>query len=167
MHFGIIANKNAGEHRVILAPYEVEELVAHGHQVTVDKGVGERARFTDHDYELAGATIAYSREEAWMRPDMLLRICAPLMDELELMRPGQMFGAYIEMPFIPQATRQAYTAKGVTLLALEEMLDETGRWPLLAPLSMICGRMLPQIAARYLETSEGGRGKLIMGVPGV
>jgi len=47
------------------------------------------------------------------------------------------------------------------------MLDANGHWPLLSPLSMICGRMLPQIAARYLETFEGGRGKLIMGVPGV
>ena len=38
---------------------------------------------------------------------------------------------------------------------------------LLAPLSIICGRMIPQIAARYLETFEGGRGKLLMGAPGV
>jgi alanine dehydrogenase len=77
------------------------------------------------------------------------------------------FGAYVELPFIPRRTREAYGESGVSLLAFEEMVDESGRWPLLAPLSIICGRMLPQIAARYLETFEGGRGKLIMGALGV
>jgi len=167
MHFGIVANKKADEHRVILAPYEVEELVSRGHQVTIEKGVGERARFTDNDYENGGAKIAYSKDEAWMRPDLIIRICPPSIDELELMREGQIFAGYVEMPFIPQSTRKAYSEKKITLLALEEMTDDGGAWPILAPLSMICGMMLPQVAARYLETSEGGRGKLIMGVPGV
>lgn len=167
MHFGIVANRHADEHRVIIAPYEVEELVCHGHQVTVQQGVGERAMFSDQDFEQAGAQIAYSEEEAWLRPDILLRFRPPEIAELELMRTGQIFGGYIEMPFIPESTRKAYVQKGLSLLALEEMIDDVGRWPLLAPLSMICGRMLPQIAARCLETDEGGRGKLIMGVPGV
>jgi alanine dehydrogenase len=68
---------------------------------------------------------------------------------------------------IPRPVREAYTKQKLTILALEEMMDDSDRWPLLAPLSMIAGRMLPQIAARYLETFEGGRGKLLMGVPGV
>ena len=167
MHFGIVSNIKADEHRVILAPYEVEELVSRGHQVTIEKGVGERARFSDSDYEQGGATVAYSKEEAWMRPDVILRICPPTIEELDLMREGQIFAGYVEMPFLPQSTRKAYVEKKLTLLALEEMADDGGSWPILAPLSMICGRMLPQVAARYLETSEGGRGKLIMGVPGV
>ncbi|MBN2081180.1 alanine dehydrogenase [bacterium] len=167
MHFGIVADQNPLEHRVVLSPYGVEELVARGHQVTVEKGAGERARFSDADYQRCGATTAYSREEAWIRPDILLRLKPPVPEEVELMRDGQIFAGYIELPQITRQLREKYTKHNLTILALEEMLDERGRWPLLAPLSMICGRMLPQIAARYLETFEGGRGKLIMGVPGV
>jgi len=135
--------------------------------VTVESGAGELARFSDADYEHYGASIAYSREEAWLRPDMLLRFHPPDLAEVELMREDQIFGGYLEAPLIPKRTREAYARRKLTILALEEMVDVQGRWPLLAPLSMICGRMLPQIAARYLETFEGGRGKLLMGVPGV
>lgn len=167
MHFGIITDHNPNEHRVVLSPYAVEELIGAGHQVTIEKGAGERARFSDANYERYGATIAYSQEEAWMRPDMVLRFRPPKLEETELMREGQTFAGYVELPLITRATREAYSRKKLNMLALEEMVDDHERWPLLAPLSMIAGRMLPQIAARYLETFEGGRGKLLMGVPGV
>jgi alanine dehydrogenase len=165
--FGIVADDNPQEHRVVLSPYGVEELIDHGHQVIVEMGAGERAQFTDADYQRSGATIAYSRDEAWIRPEMLLRVRPPSVEEVRLMREQQLFGGYVELPLIPKPTRKAYTDAKLTILALEEMIDEAGRWPLLAPLSMIAGRMLPQIAARCLETFEGGRGKLITGVPGV
>lgn len=167
MHFGIVADNNAQEHRVVLAPYGVEELVSSGHQVTIERGAGQRAQFTDEDYTRCGAQIAYSREEAWIRPDMLLRIRPPAIDETPLMREGQMFGGYTELPLLPVNLRQTYIERKLTLLSFEEVIDDAGRWPLLAPLSIICGRMVPQIAAHYLETFEGGRGKLLMGAPGV
>ena len=167
MHFGIVADDHPHEHRVPLAPYGVEELVSHGHQVTIERGAGNRAQFSDEDYEKKGATIAFGREEAWLRPDMLLRVRPPDVEEVAMMRRGQVFGGYAEWPFIPAATREAYVTQGISVLAFEEVIDKNDRWPLLAPLSIICGRMLPQIAARYLETFEGGRGKLLMGAAGV
>lgn len=167
MRFGIVVDEDPQEHRVPLAPYGVEELVEHGHEVTVESSVGERAQFSDKDYELCGAQVVFSKEEAWIRPDVVLRVRPLSAAEVGLMREGQIFSGYIELPFIPRPTRQAYADGGISILALEEMVDDDGRWPLLSPLSIICGRMLPQIAARYLETFEGGRGKLIMGAPGV
>ena len=91
MHFGIIADPNLNEHRVILAPYGVEEIVANGHKVTVESGAGERTQFSDKDYADSGAEIVYSREEAWMRPEMLLRFRPPGREELSLIRKGQVF----------------------------------------------------------------------------
>jgi alanine dehydrogenase len=167
MHFGIVADAHPHEHRVPIAPYGVEELITNGHTVTIERGAGSRAQFTDADYENKGANIAFSKEEAWMRPDMLLRIRPPSSDEIQMMHEGQLFGAYVEWPFIPQMTQKKICDAGISLLAFEEVFDQRDRWPLLAPLSIICGRMLPQIAARLLETFEGGRGKLLMGAPGV
>jgi alanine dehydrogenase len=167
MHFGMVADHNPLEHRVPLSPYGVQELTAHGHKVTVERGAGALSRFTDEDYLANGAEIAYNPEEAWLRPDVLVRIKPPTEVEAKQLRPGQVFMAYVELPFLPAGTRQAYTDAAASLLAFEEMRDYLGRWPLLAPLSMICGRMIPQIAARYLETFEGGRGKLLYGATGV
>ena len=167
MHFGLVADQNPLEHRVPLSPYGVQELVANGHKVTVERGSGALARFSDEDYLSAGAEIVYNTEEAWLRPDVLVRVKPPTEDEAGLIRESQVFMSYVELPFLPTATREAYSANSVSLLALEEMRDQFGRWPMLAPLSMICGRMIPQVAARYLETFEGGRGKLLYGATGV
>jgi len=167
MHFGVVAETSPLEHRVPLSPYGVEELTARGHTVTVERGAGVRAHFTDQDYQRCGAKIAFSTDEAWIRPDVLLRFRPPSVPETERMHEGQVFASYVELPFIPRQTLQAYSAAKISLLAFEEVMDDRGRWPLLAPLSIICGRLIPQIAARYLETYEGGRGKLIMGAPGV
>ena len=38
---------------------------------------------------------------------------------------------------------------------------------MLTPMSEIAGRLAPQVGARYLERTEGGRGVLLGGVPGV
>jgi alanine dehydrogenase len=167
MHFGMVIDRNPLEHRVPLSPYGVQELTTHGHKVTVERGTGALARFTDEDYLDSGAEIIYNTEEAWMRPDVLVRIKPPAEQEIGMMRSGQVFMSYVELPFLPAGTRKAYTENSVSLLAFEEMRDQLGRWPMLAPLSMICGRMIPQIAARYLETFEGGRGKLLYGATGV
>ena len=167
MHFGLVADQNPLEHRVPLSPYGAQELITQGHKVTVEHGAGELARFSDEDYQETGAEIVYSREEAWIRPDVLVRIKPPNPDEVALLRSDQVFIAYVELPFLSDKTRQAYSERKLSLLALEEMRDNLGRWPMLSPLSMICGRMLPQIAARYLETFEGGRGKLLYGATGV
>ena len=42
-----------------------------------------------------------------------------------------------------------------------------GSLPLLTPMSEVAGRMATQVGARYLEKSQGGRGVLLGGVPGV
>jgi alanine dehydrogenase len=167
MHFGIVAESSPLELRVPLEPYGVQELVSAGHTVSVERGAGSPAQFSDEAYEKCGAKIAFSADEAWIRPDVLLRFHPPSAEEVVRMREGQVFATYVELPFIPHPTVQAYADAKISLLAFEEVIDDRGRWPLLAPLSIICGRMLPQIAARYLETFEGGRGKLIMGAPGV
>jgi alanine dehydrogenase len=42
-----------------------------------------------------------------------------------------------------------------------------GSLPLLTPMSEVAGRMAVQVGAHYLEKMNGGRGKLLGGVPGV
>jgi alanine dehydrogenase len=56
---------------------------------------------------------------------------------------------------------------GVTGIAYETVTDSDGRLPLLEPMSEVAGRMAAQMASHYLEKTQGGRGVLLGGVPGV
>jgi alanine dehydrogenase len=56
---------------------------------------------------------------------------------------------------------------GVTGIAYETVELPTGGLPLLTPMSEVAGRMAIQVGAHYLERHEGGRGKLLGGIPGV
>jgi alanine dehydrogenase len=55
----------------------------------------------------------------------------------------------------------------VTAIAYETTEGRDGSLPMLKPMSEIAGRMSVQIGARYLEKTQGGRGVLLAGVPGV
>ena len=58
-------------------------------------------------------------------------------------------------------------ASGTTGIAYETVQLPDGTLPLLVPMSEVAGRMAPQVGAHALEKSQGGRGVLLGGVPGV
>jgi alanine dehydrogenase len=58
-------------------------------------------------------------------------------------------------------------ASGATAIAYETVTSPQGSLPLLTPMSEVAGRMAPQVGAHALEKTNGGRGILIGGVPGV
>jgi alanine dehydrogenase len=57
--------------------------------------------------------------------------------------------------------------RGPTGIAYETVELPNGHLPLLIPMSEVAGRMAVQVGAYYLEKMNGGRGKLLGGVPGV
>ncbi|HET6691392.1 MAG TPA: hypothetical protein VFG74_11065, partial [Miltoncostaeaceae bacterium] len=61
---GVPAETYDGERRVAVTPAVVPALVKLGGEVVVESGAGERAGFTDADYEAKGARIG-SRDDAW------------------------------------------------------------------------------------------------------
>jgi alanine dehydrogenase len=56
---------------------------------------------------------------------------------------------------------------GATCIAYETVEDPRRRLPLLAPMSEVAGRLAVQAGAHSLEATQGGRGMLLGGVPGV
>jgi alanine dehydrogenase len=55
----------------------------------------------------------------------------------------------------------------VQSVAYETVQLGNGHLPLLTPMSEVAGRMAVQVGAHYLERTNGGRGMLLGGVPGV
>src|ERR1051325_8850610 len=62
---GIPKETTFQENRVGLTPQAVNLLVANGHEVILEAGAGREAKFYDSDYQNAGATITYNREEVY------------------------------------------------------------------------------------------------------
>ncbi|WP_088242949.1 Re/Si-specific NAD(P)(+) transhydrogenase subunit alpha [Calothrix rhizosoleniae] len=81
------------ERRVALIPDIVAKLVKKGLEVWVESGAGERAFFTDADYEAAGATVITDPHKLWSEADILLKVSPPQdredgHSEIDLLKPG-------------------------------------------------------------------------------
>jgi len=157
--------KNA-ERRVGLTPASARELVAHGHEVLVQRGAGAGIGANDADYEAAGARLAGDATEVWAQADMVVKVKEPQAVERAQLRPGQVLFTYLHLAPDPDQTREL-VASGATCIAYETVTDARGRLPLLAPMSQVAGRMSIQAGAHALESPEGGAGVLLGGVPGV
>ncbi|MHC9510354.1 alanine dehydrogenase [Kangiella sp. M94] len=154
------------EYRVGMVPASVREVIAHGHQVIVETNAGIGIGFTDEDYEAVGATIASSAEDVFAKADMIVKVKEPLANERKHLRDGQILFTYLHLaPDMPQT--EDLVKSGAVCIAYETVTGAAGGLPLLAPMSEVAGRMSIQAGAECLEKSNGGRGMLLGGVPGV
>ncbi len=154
------------EYRVGLTPSSVHEIVGHGHQVLVEQQAGAGIGVSDADYQAAGAQIVTSAAEVFARAEMVVKVKEPQAAERALLRPGQILFTYLHLAPDPQQTEDLVKS-GAVCIAYETVTSDQGGLPLLAPMSEVAGRMSIQCGAHCLEKSQGGRGMLLGGVPGV
>jgi alanine dehydrogenase len=166
MIIGIPGEIKTDEHRVSLPPDGVRELVTHGHDVLVERGAGMGSSFTDEEYAAAGATLVEEAADVWARSDMIVKVKEPQPDEYDYLRDDLILFTYLHLAAVEDLTH-VMLESGVTGLAYETVTDKEGRLPLLEPMSEVAGRMATQIVAQYLGKTQGGRGILMGGVPGV
>jgi alanine dehydrogenase len=140
-------------------------LTQRGHEVLVEQGAGEGSAFPDEAYLTAGARIA-SVDEVWEAADLLLKVKEPIAVEYSRLRPDLVLFTYLHLAADEPLTR-ALADSGVAAVAYETVELDNGRLPLLAPMSEVAGRLATQMGAWTLEKSQGGRGILLGGVPGV
>jgi alanine dehydrogenase len=166
MRVGVPKEIKDHEDRVGLVPSSVAELVHHGHEVLVERGAGVGAGLGDDQYIGAGARIVADAAEVFAASELIVKVKEPLPAERKHLRRGQVLFTYLHLAPDPEQTRDLL-ASGVTAIAYETVTSPTGTLPLLTPMSEIAGRLAPQVGAHYLERTQGGRGVLLGGVPGV
>lgn len=154
------------EYRVGLTPASVREFVGRGHSVLVQTNAGYEIGFADADYVSAGAEIAPDAATVFAKADMIVKVKEPQPVECEMLREGQILYTYLHLAPDPVQT-QGLIKSGAVAVAYETVTDNHGGLPLLAPMSEVAGRMSIQAGAHALEMSQGGRGVLLGGVPGV
>ncbi len=166
MKIGIPRELKNNENRVGMTPAGVAELVRHGHQVYVQHTAGVNSGFSDDDYIKAGAEILPTIEETYATADMIVKVKEPIEPEYDLVRKGQLVFTYFHFACDKPLT-DAMIKSGAVCLAYETVQLPDRSLPLLIPMSEVAGRMAALNGAFYLQKTQGGKGKLICGVPGV
>ena len=166
MRIGIPREVKPQEYRVAMTPAGVHELVVHGHEVVVESGSGAASALVDDDYRSAGARVVPTPDAVWGWADLVLKVKEPLAEEYPRMRPGQVLFTYLHLA-ASRACTEALVDRQVTAVAYETVQLADGTLPLLVPMSEIAGRLAPQVGAQALMSTDGGRGVLLAGVPGV
>ncbi|MCV7177631.1 alanine dehydrogenase [Mycolicibacterium sphagni] len=170
MRVGIPTEIKNNEYRVAITPAGVSELVRRGHEVIVQAGAGEGSAIHDADFKGAGAQIINSADQVWAEADLLLKVKEPIEPEYSRMRKGQTLFTYLHLAASRPCT-DALLASGTTSIAYETVQtvgsDGSVALPLLAPMSEVAGRLSAQVGAYHLMRTQGGRGVLMGGVPGV
>lgn len=165
MKVGIPREIKDKEHRVACTPGGVRMIARQGHRVFVESKAGEGSGFSDDSYVEAGAVVLAEASKVWGEAELILKVKEPQSSEYPLMSRGQILFTYLHLAAAPELA-EALAARGVIAFAYETV--QIGRrLPLLEPMSEIAGRMSMVVGSYFLAKSQGGKGVLLGGVPGV
>jgi len=166
MLIGVPKEIKVKEFRVGLTPSAVREYVAHGHKVIVETNAASAIGKTDQEYIKAGAKILGSAKEIFEKAEMIVKVKEPQAEECEMLHEGQIIFTYLHLA-ADKKQAEALIKNGSVAIAYETVTSPKGGLPLLAPMSEVAGRMSINVGAYHLQASNGGKGILIGGVPGV
>jgi len=166
LYIGLPKESALQENRLGLTPEAVQHLVSEGHEVLLEAGAGEPSKYSDHAYAEAGASIAYSTEEVY-KADIILKVAPPMLEEIELMRPGQTLISALQMGTLTAEFINALARKKVNAIGFELIKDPSGARPVVRAMSEIAGSTVMLVAAEYLARSNEGKGIILGGITGV
>ncbi|MFB0514978.1 MAG: alanine dehydrogenase, partial [Candidatus Neomarinimicrobiota bacterium] len=166
MVIGVPKEIKTQENRIAMTPFGVEHLTSMGHRVLLEHKGGLGCGFFDDDYKRAGAEIIASPEEIFRHSELIVKVKEPQSQELDMILENQVIFTYFHFAANRELTER-FRDTGATAIAYETVQTSNGELPLLVPMSEVAGRMAIQEGARMLEMSNGGRGVLLGGVPGV
>ena len=166
MKVGVPKEIKNNENRVGMTPSGVAELVNRGHIVYVQHTAGEGSGFSDEAYTKVGAQILPTIDDVYAQADMIVKVKEPIASEYSLVRKDQVVFTYFHFACEEELTH-AMLKSGAVCIAYETVERADRSLPLLIPMSEVAGRMAAQNGAYYLQKTQGGKGKLMAGVPGV
>jgi len=162
---GVPREIKPGEQRVAGLPIHVRQLVDLGCRVVVQRSAGTGGGYPDEQYAAAGAELVATLQEVYGRADIIWKVKEILPEEFALVRPGQTVYTYLHAPPRPEMVRVLREADCMAI-AYEEMVDNAGRRPLLAPMSRMAGAGGVLLAGQFAQTRHGGCGKLLFRTDG-
>lgn len=123
MKIAVAKEIEVSERRVSLVPDIVAKLVKQGLEISVESGAGEKAFFSDGDYEAAGAKIITDAAVLWGEADILLKVSPPQeredgREEIDLLKPGAVLLSFLNPLGNPEIARKL-AQRQITALSME------------------------------------------------
>lgn len=123
MKIAVAKEIEVSERRVSLVPDMVAKLVKQGLEISVETGAGEKAYFSDGDYEAAGAKIITDAAVLWGEADILLKVSPPQeredgREEIDLLKPGAVLLSFLNPLGNPEVARKL-AQRQITALSME------------------------------------------------
>jgi NAD(P) transhydrogenase subunit alpha len=111
------------ERRVSLIPDIVAKLLKQGLEIYVESGAGDKAYFTNADYEAAGAKIITDVATLWSEADILLKVSPPQdredgLSEIDLLKPGSVLISFLN-PLGNPVIAQKLANRQITAFSME------------------------------------------------
>lgn len=155
------------ERRVAVSPAGVHTLVSNGHEVMIGADAGEAAHFPDIEYADAGAQVESDTATLYGACELIVKVGPPSEEELKLLQEKQILISALHLGETTPDFLKRLMDLGITGIGFEFIRDSDGTLPIVRMMHEIMGSMAVQIAARYLESSEGGKGVMLGGISGV
>jgi alanine dehydrogenase len=166
LSIGIPKENQKIESRVSLTPEAVEILTGNGHEVFLEKGAGKAANYTDNNYSEKGGIILDNKAEVF-QSDLVLKLDAPTLDEIKLMRPKQVLISTLNLSRQTKDLIEGLLRKKVTAISTESIRDENNTYPVTHSMSSIAGNTSVLIAGEYLSNTRDGKGVMLGGISGI
>ena len=164
MRIGVPSETKTLEGRVALVPAACADLIRRGHEVYVQSGAGLKSGFKDEDYAQVGVKLAPTAKKLYEAGELIVKVKEPIAGDLKLLRKEHLLFCYLHLAAEPKLTERLLDI-GLMGVAFESVQEEDGSLPLLAPMSIIAGRIATQIGTHLLHQPSGGKGKLLGGLP--
>ena len=148
MHLGIL--KEINDNRVSIIPDIVKKLIDGKNQVTVESGAGEKAFFSDADYQNAGAKIG-KRDDVLKGSELLVSISPVGDNELKKINKGAVYISSFK-PFVDDSIIQKLGGVGITAMSLDMIprITIAQTMDVLSSMSSIAGYKAVLLASSYL-----------------
>jgi len=164
MRIGVPKETKTLEGRVALVPAAAGDLVKRGHEVWLEQGAGLKSGFKDEQYTRLGVKIAPDAAALYEKGELIVKVKEPIAGDLQHLRRDHLLFCYLHLAAEPTLTKQLLDI-GLTGVAFETVELPNGDLPLLAPMSVIAGKIGVQVGTHLLHQPEGGKGKLLGGMP--
>ena len=148
---GTVSETAPGERRAAIVPETVARFTSAGFGVLVQSGVGAGARFTDRDYEEAGARVAESAGAVASEADVLVQVQPPGDGVISSLKEGAIVVSFLHPAahgdVVSALARRRVTAFGLDLLP---RISRAQSMDALSSQASVAGYMAALIAAARL-----------------
>lgn len=151
MEIAIVKETKSHEKRVAITPDVVKLLIKAGFSCTVERGCGLSAGFSDELYQSAGASLAGDKLSMINRADALLKINAPVEEEIASMREGACCISFLYAYTIPSLINQL-NKKKISAFAMDAVprISRAQKMDALSSQANLAGYKAVILGANYL-----------------